>query len=633
MQSLPVPDKTEETPPVPSISIGDNQEPVIDLDDHRTQPNSMPRAETFSRSPGARRGTLGSIYGQDFALGDPALNELAIVDDDTALPIDGTAAHPRHGASSPVARRGTNRRAKPNASRDSSSSRSTSPSPPNSVHAFANSRPRGRAGTMTSRRSSIDTLHRTISGGTHSRRPTFSGRDQEGMRPDEEAEEDVCYPHPERERRNSEHSIDFEELEEFVQEQEDEQITARDDNSTARRKHEAPARGSQPGILQEGSSLEDLEKHQHTSRASSIASKRASKVEIANVKRWYTFFSSELDDTIHATSIGGLLEEGETFQHLFELGPDSGCWWLDSLNATEDEVTALCKAFGVHPLTREDIVTGESREKVELFSQYYFVSFRSYDNDKKSEDYLEPMSVYAVVFKQGLLTFTFQQNPHTKNVLKRISRLRDYMDLSADWICYALIDDIVDSFLPPIRDIEVEVDSIEDQVFSAREEDARPILRAIADCRKKAMSILRLLGSKPDVIKGFAKRCNEQYSAAPRGDVGMYLSDIQDHVVTYRDNLSHSEQLLSRLHNNFLAQINVDHISQGNRVNKILGKVTLIATIIVPLNLVTGLFGMNVPVPGGVGESHNYAWFGGIVAFLFAFVFCGYCVAKRLRLF
>lgn len=634
MQSLPVPDKMEDTPPVPTISVGDNEEPVIDLDDHRAQSSSMPRVEMTPRSPRARRGTLGSIYGQDFALGDPAIHEHAIVDDNNASPIDGAAPNLRHDASSPVARRGTtSRRPKPTVSRDSSSSRSsTSTSPPNSVHAFASSRRRCRAGTVTSRRSSNDTLHRTISGGTHSRRPTF-GRDQEAMRGDEEAEEDVCYPQQDRERRNSDHSIDFEELEEFVQEQEEEQIIARDDISTARRtKHEVPIHSSQPGILQEGSSLEDLEKHQHTGRPESVASKRASKTEVSSVKRWYTFFSSELDDTIHATSIGGLLEEGETFQHLFELGPDGGCWWLDSLNATEDEVIALCKAFGVHPLTREDIIFGESREKVELFSQYYFVSFRSHDNDKNSEEYLEPMSVYAVVFKHGLLTFSFQTNPHTKNVLKRISRLRDYMQLSADWICYALIDDIVDSFLPPIRDIEVEVDSIEDQVFSAREEDARPILRAIADCRKKAMSILRLLGSKPDVIKGFAKRCNEQYSAAPRGDVGMYLSDIQDHVVTYRDNLSHSEQLLSRLHNNFLAQINVDHISQGNRVNKILGKVTLIATIIVPLNLVTGLFGMNVPVPGGEGP-HNYAWFGGIVGFLFAFVICGYCVAKRLRLF
>src|ERR1700712_1563312 len=187
MQSLPVPDKMNDTAPVPQISIGDNEEPVFDLDDHRTQPSSLPRAEMPPRSPRARRGTLGSIYGQDFALNDPAFNEVAIVDDDNTSPTDGTVMFARHGASSPMARRGTNRRAKPNASRESSSSRSTSPSPPNSVHAFASSRPRGRAGTVTSRCPSTDTLHRTISGGTHSRRPTFSGRDQEGMRAEEEA--------------------------------------------------------------------------------------------------------------------------------------------------------------------------------------------------------------------------------------------------------------------------------------------------------------------------------------------------------------------------------------------------------------------------------------------------------------
>ena len=112
------------------------------------------------------------------------------------------------------------------------------------------------------------------------------------------------------------------------------------------------------------------------------------------------------------------------------------------------------------------------------------------------------------------------------------------------------------------------------------------------------MSLLRLLGGKADVIKGFAKRCNENYNVAPRGDVGLYLSDIQDHVVTMMSNLGHFEKMLSRSHSNYLAQISVDNLIQGNSANVTLGKVTLIATILVPLNLICGLFGMNVPVPG-----------------------------------
>lgn len=273
----------------------------------------------------------------------------------------------------------------------------------------------------------------------------------------------------------------------------------------------------------------------------------------------------------------------------------------------------------------------ESREKVELFDNYYFVAFRSFENDDKTSDsYLEPVNVYAVVYRYGLITFQYRPLPHTANVLRRIGKLRDHMHVSADWIAYAMIDDIVDYFMPVIREIETEVDTIEDEVFTARYEDARPILKAIGDARKRVMVLIRLLGGKSDVIKGFAKRCNENYSVAPRGDVGLYLSDIQDHIVTMRDNLNHSEQLLSRTHNNFLAQINVDSINDGNKVNQLLGKITLVATIVVPMNLLTGLFGMNVKVPGQ--DDNTLAWFFGVAATIIILCAVAFITVKRLRL-
>jgi magnesium transporter len=166
-------------------------------------------------------------------------------------------------------------------------------------------------------------------------------------------------------------------------------------------------------------------------------------------------------------------------------------------------------------------------------------------------------------------------------------------------------------------------------VFTARAEDSRRILRAIGDSRKKVMSLLRLLGGKADVIKGFAKRCNDQYSVAPRSDVGLYLSDIQDHVVTMMGNLAHFEKMLSRSHSNYLAQISVDSISQGNKINAVLGKVTFIATILIPLNLLCGLFGMNVPVPGK--DSGNLNWFGGITAVIILVIVVGLAIGRKLK--
>merc|ERR1712230_316255 len=100
-----------------------------------------------------------------------------------------------------------------------------------------------------------------------------------------------------------------------------------------------------------------------------------------------------------------------------------------------------------------------------------------------------------------------------------------------------------------------------------------------------------------DVLRGFTKRCNANYRVTPRMDIGLYLGDIQDHVVTMMTNLAHFEKMLSRSHSNYLAQLSIENIEQGNNSNRVLSKITMLASILVPLNLVCGLFGMNVAVP------------------------------------
>jgi magnesium transporter len=169
--------------------------------------------------------------------------------------------------------------------------------------------------------------------------------------------------------------------------------------------------------------------------------------------------------------------------------------------------------------------------------------------------------------------------PHPANVRRRIRQLSDYLILSPDWISYAIIDDITDVYAPLIQHIEEEVDDIDDAIlclhspeeieqakaakrgslFDRRDsrgdyekvtnvdevtsaDSGADMLRRVGECRKKVMSLYRLLGNKADVIKGFAKRCNEQWDVAPRSEIGLYLGDIQDHIVTMTGNLSHYEK-------------------------------------------------------------------------------------------
>lgn len=434
----------------------------------------------------------------------------------------------------------------------------------------------------------------------------------------------------------------------------------------------------------------------------------------------FSFFCSESEETIHAPDIPSLVKPGQSVSDLFRNG--EGTWWLDCVCPTDAEMKMVAKAFGIHPLTAEDIRMQETREKVELFRNYYFVCFHTFEGDQESEDYLEPINFYIVVFREGVLSFHFSPILHPANVRRRVRQLRDYVDVSADWICYALIDDITDGFAPVITEVEYEADAIEDSVFATKEVGFSSMIRRIGESRRKVMTLMRLLSGKADVIKMFAKRCQDEaansqinifqahpningmgnyysqggnasqshtYSGSythgydnespypqgynntaspqgynnhanpqgynnnanpqgynqggpgpgpsnnvidpgafymktqpdrtqPRADIALYLGDIQDHVVTMFQNLVAYEKIFSRSHSNYLAQLQVESFNSNYNVTAMLSNVTMIGTVFFPLNLITGLFGMNVKVPG---EQHSgLAWFFGIVGVMCSIV-------------
>ena len=83
---------------------------------------------------------------------------------------------------------------------------------------------------------------------------------------------------------------------------------------------------------------------------------------------------------------------------------DMNTWWLDVQSPTDEEMKMLSKVFSIHPLTTEDILMEETREKIELFRNYYLVCFRSFDQDPYSPTHLEPLNMYIIVFREGILS-------------------------------------------------------------------------------------------------------------------------------------------------------------------------------------------------------------------------------------
>ncbi|RLV93817.1 Magnesium transporter ALR2 [Spathaspora sp. JA1] len=595
-----------------------------------------------------------------------------------------------------------------------------------------------------------------------SRSSIDSEADSHASRSSQETEEDVCFPMSREHIRIN--GIDFDEIEEFIKEEQELAQSMRIDHKDSRHFSTATGTGASTQQSQQKRSslssasmkytpknilkktqttLTKIKTHweeQHPSSSSSDPDRdiyynvdekdphvfddsssdqvrfggvKISDRSTASLPQRFSFFHSDSDETVHAADIPSLVAPGQSVCDLFKNGEET--WWLDCSCPTDAEMKVLAKAFGIHPLTAEDIRMQETREKVELFRSYYFVCFHTFEQDKESEDYLEPINVYLVVFREGILTFHFSPISHPASVRRRVRQLRDYVDVSADWLCYALIDDITDGFAPVITSIEYEADAIEDFVFVARDSDFSNMLQRIGESRRKVMTLMRLLSGKADVIKMFAKRCQDEVqlaqsqpqsqlsptqsfsgypvgfnqggtggvsfgpgpaplnqsipshtgstppggsgtgvgggngvnssginitagnnanitgNARPRADIALYLGDIQDHVVTMFQNLLSYEKIFSRSHSNYLAQLQVKSFNANNKITEMFSKVTLIGTMLVPLNLITGLFGMNVKVPGQDAENLGW-WFGilGVLVFviMMSFIFARWWIGR-----
>lgn len=447
--------------------------PVPELDDHRFQLDAVPHAESGLDHALSRQNTAQGV-GPEATPQRPDLLQVqdafrergsisrdfeqAIVDDDRSIK-DGLGRRfsvDPAGNLRPARAWSRTQQDIANLSRESSvSARSTSP--PNSVEAFADPRRRERANTLESHVApDLEAiLQRTVSGGTHPRRPTFSNASVVRPQPGDiqlDSTEDTCVPVPTYEQPGRIPVIDYEELEEFVA------LNKKTKPAQTRRKHSLSSQSKKPRVfhdLRPGAKPDESKPSLSIERSSfELDAKDAEKVsgkpvdenelveklQNENEPSRFGFFSSESQSTVHAAELGDLVLPGDTFRDLFQLGPEGGVWWLDVVNPTEAEVHALSRAFSIHPLTTEDILTQEAREKVELFKQYYFVCFRTfYQMDKTDERFMEPVNFYMVVFRDGVISFSFTENPHAANVRKRIGRLRDYVSLSSDWICYAMM--------------------------------------------------------------------------------------------------------------------------------------------------------------------------------------------------
>ncbi|KIN07085.1 hypothetical protein OIDMADRAFT_99401 [Oidiodendron maius Zn] len=318
-----------------------------------------------------------------------------------------------------------------------------------------------------------------------------------------------------------------------------------------------------------------------------------------------TLFSSNFDSPLRTASFQDLDAARQNINDLLaDSQPPDATWWLDIENPSEESLYDLCNTFRLHPLTAEDIWRREKRDKFEDFRSYSFVCIQTFRAaDGQALPSVVPYTIYVILLPGCTLSFRFTEGEHTTRVLQRIDLLRDHVTINSDWICYALIDDIVDSFTKPISIIERNVSRIDDEIYTTRIDDMSTFLGEIDSERKAIASLIALLSHKSDLLSAFQKhRCELQLAnlsetesiSSRNSGLMLYISDIQDHLATNLSSLAQFESLLARSQESYLAQLSIGNVSGRQRTHIFLKRMGLLTLILALINWLFSMFGMNV---------------------------------------
>ncbi|KAJ1956417.1 CorA metal ion transporter [Dipsacomyces acuminosporus] len=305
----------------------------------------------------------------------------------------------------------------------------------------------------------------------------------------------------------------------------------------------------------------------------------------------------------------------------------TGFFWLDITEPTPDEMDSLARAFGIHPLTIEDILTDAGdRDKMESISDYTFLIYRAVDTGTSEEaprsDGIEATGFSIIIKPSCILTFHSEcSTSHVANTLAKLQEISTISQLSAIaspvYVAYALVDNITDSLVPMMRALEVEVDAVDELILVLSQKERSDMLQRIGAVRRRILGIWRLLLGKPDVLRLFSRlmvqvlMAEEMGKAAVEGDdqpkadadtvtmegIEHYLSDVHDHLVAMISSCSHCEMVLARSHSNYMAQISLELGEATVDTGVFSNRWLVIAAILLPIQFVTGLFGQNVKVP------------------------------------
>jgi len=252
--------------------------------------------------------------------------------------------------------------------------------------------------------------------------------------------------------------------------------------------------------------------------------------------------------------------------------------WADVSDPTSRDFEELAEEFGFHHLSIEDCQNAHQRPKVEEYTGYYFIVL--YEAELAGPtDRLELRELNIFLGKNYLVTVHSRPIRAIATAARLWHEWTDRAEQGSGLLAYLLIDGIVDDYLPLLDIISERMDDLEDSIFG---EWRAEVIEDIFSIKKKLLYLRRSITPLRDVFNTMLRR---EQPIFPR-ETHVYFQDVFDHLIRVADTIDSLRDMLSSTMDAYLSV-------SGNRMNKIMKRLTSIATILMSVTLIAGIYGMN----------------------------------------
>jgi len=252
--------------------------------------------------------------------------------------------------------------------------------------------------------------------------------------------------------------------------------------------------------------------------------------------------------------------------------------WLDALDPSHEEMNFLAKEFEFHPLAIEDYFAPHHRPKVDEYPGYFFVVTHSVSYHPESGE-VRPLELDLFVGRNYIVTVHREPLSSLEETARRWQANPGMQREGAGLLLYQILSSMVDSYFPVLDEIDAKLDEIEDDIF---ERGGRASVEVIFRLKRGLVVLRRIAAPLRDTFNILTRREHPLLSA----NTITYLRDIYDETLRIVDAIDTYRDILTGALDAYLTVM-------SNQLNSVMKTLTVVATVLISVTVITGIYGMN----------------------------------------